>query len=282
MAEGAPARRPERLDLHIHTTASDGRWTPEAVVKGAAEGGLDVIAVADHDTLAAFETAASAGSACGVAVIPALEVSSGHQGRDVHVLGYFVDPAAPALAEHAARATGHRERRMHEMIARLETQGVRVSYEAVADAAGPDRVALGRPHLARALVSAGHATSVDDAFAGLIGDDSRAYVPAYVLDPEGAVSLIVSAGGVAVWAHPPTDMIAVLLPALLRAGLRGLEVYRPRARPADVARLEQLCRQRGLMRSGGSDWHAPDGGAALGDFAVAREQVVELLEAGGL
>lgn len=273
---------PARLDLHVHTTASDGAWSPADVVRGAAAGGLDIMAVTDHDTAAAFHEAHAAGRAAGVQVVPALEVSSGHGRRDVHVLGYFVDPSAPPLVAHAERATTHRERRMHEMIGRLRGAGVGISYEQVTEAAGPDRVALGRPHLARALVAAGHASSVDDAFARLIGDDAPAFVPAYVVDPPGAVDLVVAAGGVPVWAHPPADLLPVLLPSLIESGLRGLEVYRPRARRADVTRLEALCRARGLLASGGSDWHTPDGGTALGDFAVTSAQVAGLLEAGGL
>lgn len=271
-----------RLDLHIHTTASDGAWAPGAVVRAAAAGGLDAIAIADHDTAAGVAEAEAVGREVGVEVIPAIEVSSGDRGRDVHVLGYFVHPDAPPLVAHSARATGHRERRMHEMIGRLGEQGIRVSYEAVERAAGPDRVAIGRPHLARALVAAGHAASVDDAFGTLIGDARPAFVPAHVVTPAGAVELIVASGGIPVWAHPPADLVPHLLPEMVRAGLRGLEVYRPRHRPVDVQRLESLCRTRYLLASGGSDWHSPDGGSRLGDFAVTRAQVGPLLESGGL
>ena len=269
-----------RLDLHIHSTASDGAWAPEAVVRGAAAGGLDVIAIADHDTAEGFRPAEAAGREVGVEVIPAIEVSAGDRGRDIHVLGYFVDPDAGPLATHAARARGHRERRMHEMIARLAADGIEVGYDEVEAAAGPDRVVLGRPHLARALVAAGHAASVDDAFGSLIGDASSAFVPAYLLTPVAAVELVVASGGIAVWAHPPADLVSQLLPGLVRAGLRGLEVYRPRHRAADVRRLETIRVKRSLLASGGSDWHGPDAGTELGDFAVSDQQAGPLLEAG--
>jgi predicted metal-dependent phosphoesterase TrpH len=271
-----------RLDLHLHTTASDGSWSPEAVVQGAAAGGLDVIAITDHDNIAAFQPAEAAARDQRLHVVPGIEVSSTYGNRDVHILGYFVDPHSPALLEHAARAGTRREDRMHEMVDRLRRQGIGVSFADVEREAGPDRVVVGRPHLARALVAAGFATSVWDAFDRLIGDDHEAFVPSALLDPEQAVALILAAGGVPIWAHPPGDLVEPLLPTLLEAGLRGLEVYRPRNKQADVLRYESICRARGLLMSGGSDWHTPDGGSALGDFYVGGDEVEGLLHAGGL
>lgn len=270
-----------RLDLHIHTTASDGSWSPEAVVRGAAKGGLEVIAITDHDTIAGFERAHAVGRELDVQVVPGIEVSSTFEGRDIHVLGYFFDPDSAEVLEHGHRARLRREERMREMLARLAEQGIDISYEDVERAAGPDRVVIGRPHLARALVDAGHAASVPDTFVELIGDDSPAFVPMALLEPVGAVELILAAGGVPIWAHPPGDLVDTLLPSLIQAGLRGLEVYRPRHRRAQVLRYEAICRTSGLMMSGGSDWHTPDAGAELGDFHVSAEEIAELLEAGG-
>ncbi|HUG38049.1 MAG TPA: PHP domain-containing protein [Candidatus Limnocylindrales bacterium] len=271
-----------RLDLHIHSTASDGSWSPEAVVRGAAAGRLDVIALADHDTAAGYAVAAAVGRELHVQVIPALEVSSTHQGRDVHILGYFVDPDAPSVRRHGERAIRRRYERMLEMLARLAKQGIEVDYAAVEEAAGADRVVIGRPHLARALVAAGHALSVEDAFDRLIGDDKPAFVPTDLLSPVEAVEVVAGGGGVAIWAHPPGDLVGGLLPALIGGGLRGLEVYRARGPRADVVRYERLCRERGLLMSGGSDWHSPAGGTALGDFFVTADEVEGLLTAGGM
>ena len=271
-----------RLDLHIHTTASDGAWSPEKVVAGAARGGLDVIAIADHDTTAGVAAAQAAGAECNVQVVPALEVSSTHEGRDIHVLGYFVDPLAEALQAHARRAGTLREARMREMIARLATQGIEVTFEDVDAAAGPERVNIGRPHLARALVTRGYASSVLDAFNSLIGDQHAAFVPTALLDPMEAVGLVLAGGGIPVWAHPPGDTIDALLPRLVRAGLRGLEIYRPTHGRSDVLRLEAICRSTGLLRSGGSDWHTPESGYVLGDFHVTGDEVEKLLAAGGM
>lgn len=271
-----------RLDLHVHSTASDGAWSPGAVVRGAAEGGLDVIALADHDTVAGLDDGAAVGREVDVQVIPALEVSSTHQGRDVHVLGYFVDPEAPSIVRHSERAVRRRDERMREMLERLRAQGIDLDFEAVAEAAGADRVVIGRPHLAKALVKAGYASSVPGAFDTLIGDGHPAFVPTELLTPSDAVEVILRGGGIPVWAHPPGDLVEPLLPDLIAAGLRGLEVYRPRNHRSDVLRYEDICRSMGLLMTGGSDWHSPDGGTALGDFFVSAGEVEGLLSAGGM
>ena len=271
-----------RLDLHIHTTASDGAWSPGAVVEAAAAGGLDVIAITDHDTTAAVAAAERAAGEFNLEVIPGVELSSTHEGRDVHILGYFVDPAAERLVAHAKRAEQRREERMREMIDRLQTQGIDVSFADVESAAGEDRVVIGRPHLASALVTAGHASSVWDAFDRLIGDNHPAFVPTHLLEPAGAVEVVLAAGGIPVWAHPPGDLVEPLLPGLKSAGLQGLEVYRPRHKRAEVLRLESICKTAGLLMTGGSDWHTPDSGAALGDFYVSADEVERFLSAGGM
>ncbi len=271
-----------RLDLHIHTTASDGAWSPQAVVEGAAAGRLDVVAIADHDTTAAVEAAREAAAPLNVQVVPALEMSSTHDGREVHVLGYFVDVHAEALVSHGGRSGRLRVERMKEMLERLAAAGVDVRYEDVAAAAGPERSSIGRPHLARALVALGYAESVPDAFDRLIGDDRPAFVPTRLQTPAQAIETILSAGGIPVWAHPPADLVGELLPGMIRAGLRGLEVYRPTHRRNQVLRLEEICKTTGLLKSGGSDWHTPEAGAALGDFHVGADEVEGLLAAGGL
>lgn len=271
-----------RLDLHLHSTASDGAWSPEALVRGAASAALDVIALADHDTTAGYAPAVAAAEELNVQVVPAVELSSTHQGRDVHILGYFIDPAAAPMVAHAQRAGRRREERMREMVGRLADAGVDVTFADVEAAAGGDRVSIGRPHLARALVAAGHVSSVQEAFDTVIGDDSDAFVPTHLLEPVEAVEIVLAAGGIPVWAHPPGDLLDPLLPALRAAGLRGLEVYRPRHRRSSVLRLESICRTSGLLRSGGSDWHGPEGGTALGDFHVTGDEVGGLLTAGGM
>ena len=190
-------------------------------MRGAAEGGLDVLALTDHDTIAGYPAAERMGRELDVQVLPGIEVSSTHDGRDVHILGYYVDPDAAPLRRHADRALRRREERMREMLARLVDQGVTIAYAEVEEAAGPDHVVIGRPHLAKALVTAGHASSIPDAFNKLIGDDHPAFVPTHLLTPVEAVELLAASGGVSIWAHPPGDLVDALLPELVEAGLRA-------------------------------------------------------------
>jgi len=271
-----------RLDLHIHTTASDGAWSPGEVVNEAVVAGLDVIAITDHDTVAGVATAQERASNFSIQVISGIEVSSTYGTADIHVLGYFVDPRSPVLIEHGRIAGSRRAERMREMIERLDRMEIKISYGAVVDEAGPEGVVIGRPHLAKALVKAGYAKSVWDAFERLIGNESRAFVPTNLLEPAAAINLVREAGGIPLWAHPPEELVDSLLPLLLEAGLRGLEVYRPRSKKTDVLRLESICKANGLLMSGGSDWHNPQHGRALGDFYVDAHEIEDLLHAGGL
>lgn len=271
-----------RLDLHVHSTASDGSWAPAEVVKAAAAGGLDVLAICDHDTTEAYRVAVEIGARVRVQVVAGIEVSSTHMGKDIHVLGYFVDPDAPALREHERTARTRRESRMSEMLAKLAGLGIDLPFDAVERAAGPDRVSLGRPHLAQALVEAGHAQSTGEAFDRWIADGGAAFVPTHILTPMEAIRIVTEAGGLPVWAHPPAELVDELLRPMMDAGLRGVEVYRPRNRRDQVLRLEQICRSTGLFPTGGSDWHGPEAGAALGDFFVNGDEVAQFLDVGGL
>ncbi|MGW8267426.1 MAG: PHP domain-containing protein [Longimicrobiales bacterium] len=271
-----------RLDLHIHSTASDGALSPRAVLDEAEKARLDVIALADHDTTAGVRRLLEGGIRRSIQVLPALEVSSTLEEKELHILGYFVDPGSPAIRTHEERAVRLREKRMLGMIQRLADEGVTVEFDAVVEAAGPERTALSRPHLARALVAARYVTSVPEAFDRYIGDEHPAFLPTALLSPEEAIQLILDAGGIPVWAHPPEDRVESLLPRLVQAGLRGLEVYRPRHAPRYTLRLEGLCRAWKLLLSGGSDWHYPDRGLELGDFYVTAEEIAALLEEGGM
>ncbi len=269
------------LDLHIHSTASDGTVPPAEVVRRALEAGLDVIALTDHDTTAGVAEAMEAVGNAPLEVIPAIEASTTIDGEELHILGYFIDPSDPDILEHRHRAGLRRKNRILEMISRLEAQGVEVAFENVVKAAQGDASNLGRPHLAKALLAAGHVSGVSEAFDEYIGNDHPAYVPTDLGSPARAIEMIEHAGGISVWAHPPEHRIDTLLPGLLSAGLRGLEVYRPRNPVDRVLRLEGIARRAGLLVSGGSDWHGPEGGE-LGEFRVRGEEIAGLLEEGGL
>lgn len=268
-----------RLDLHIHSTASDGAFPPREVVERARAAGLDVIAIADHDTAAGVPEAVLAGGD-DVVVIPAIELSARHRDRDLHILGYFVDPAAPALIAYATRARRAREERIKAMIRLLENEGISLEFAAVLEEAGPDAHALARPHLARAMLTAGHVRSITEAFDRYIGDDGPAFVATDMLDVAGAIALIHEARGLAVWAHPPLPVLGAL-GEFVEAGLDGLECHRPRVAAPDLSRLLNKARQYGLLVTGGSDWHG-DWHGPLGTFHLGRAEVEAFLNRGGL
>ena len=255
--------------------------SPAEVVGLAADGELDVLAITDHDTVAGIPEAMGAVAEFPLRIIPGIEVSSTHEGAEYHILGYFVDPQADAIQAHQRHAVGGRESRMGEMVAHLRSQGLLIEMADVLDAAGPDRSVIARPHLARALVSRGYAKSVPDAFDRLIGDAHPAFVPTRLATPEEAIRLILDAGGIPVWAHPPMEALYRLLPVFIEAGLKGLEVYRPRSTPRHIRKLERAAEGDGLIMTGGSDWHDPDRWDPLGSFFVTEEDVGELIEAGG-
>ncbi|MCH7564144.1 MAG: PHP domain-containing protein [Gemmatimonadetes bacterium] len=271
-----------RLDLHVHSTASDGTVAPAEVVRLAAQGGLDVIAVSDHDSVAGVQEAREAARSYSIQIVPALEVSSTSSEREIHILGYFVEPEADSIAAHQERAGRVRNERMSEMVGRLNSAGVAVTMDDVLEFSGGPPTMIGRPHLAKALVQRGHVATVPEAFERFIGDGMDAHVPTRLADPAEAIQLIEAAGGIAVWAHPPQDLLQDLLPGLVNAGLKGLEIYRPKARADQVLVMERAAAEAGLMVSGGSDWHSPESGTALGKFFVTADEVALLLEAGGI
>lgn len=265
-----------RIDLHVHTNASDGAFAPSEVVMRAESASLDLVAIADHDTTAGVGPARDTAAGLDLRVIPAIEISASHKGRDVHVLGYFVDPEDPGLAEHSAQARERRDARIREMIDHLEELGVRVDYEAVVAEAGPNAQALARPHLARVLWNQGHVSSVAEAFDRYIADDGPAYVPVDALDVAGAIERIHQADGLAVWAHPPVTLLDGTLRAFVDAGLDGIECYRPRVAPPELNRLLNKARQHDLVVTGGSDWHG-DWHGDLGSFHVDEDVVADFL-----
>lgn len=267
----------KRVDLHLHTRASDGQLAPAALVQAAVAGRLDVIAITDHDTVAGVEEALAAGRGKPVRVIPGVELSTHHDGVEIHVLGYFVDYRSEALRRHHASASERRAGRMREMVERLQGLGVRVEYEDVLRAAGPDASSLGRPHLARALQAAGRVRSVGEAFDLYLRDGGTAFVPSIFPTTREAVDTIHAAGGVAVWAHPVLEVFEREVRNFAALGMNGVECFRPNTPPVESMLYERVTRDMGLFRTGGSDWHGPHRGR-LGDWAVRWEEVRELLE----
>lgn len=246
----------------------------------ASAAGLDVIALTDHDTAAGVPDALRAAAGC-VHVIPGIEISTMYDSGELHMLGYFIDVAHPGIVRYQATAAQGRRARMQGMLDRLETLGIEVEYEEVVRAAGSDSVAIGRPHLARALVKRGFAHSFADAFERYIGDRGPAYLPTQLLTPCQAIDLIHTAGGLAVWAHPRIALYQRDIRLFTKWGLDGVECFRPRCPPDESITLESTARSLGLLVTGGSDWHG-DWHGPLGDFSMSMDEVGAFLERGGI
>lgn len=270
-------QRPSKVDLHVHSTASDGVLTPSEVVGLAAERGLGAIALTDHDTLGGVTEAQQAAAGSGLEVIAGVEVSSEGEWGDLHILGYYVNPASDPLREMTQAMRDARMGRARKMVELLGELGMPLEWEEVRALAGGESV--GRPHVARALLSRGYVATLQDAFDRFLANGGPAYVPRLKLTPVDVIQTIVEAGGVPVLAHPG-HYWAILerLPEFVGYGLRGLEVYYPDHSPGEIKTLLGLCREHGLIATGGTDFHGPglEEGAPLGSIYVPPECVEQL------
>lgn len=265
------------IDLHAHTTASDGQHPVEALVRRAREAGVRTLAVTDHDTVAALQAAEDAVRAEGLELVPGIELSAFVDGRETHLLGHFVDRTEPRLNGLSAFLRGEREKRMRLMVERVAALGLSCTFDDVVRASGGEN--LGRPHLARVLVEKGHVRDVREAFDRWIGAGKPGYVERYRLTAEEAIALVRRAGGTATVAHPAVHGLGrAELSHLKEQGLAGLEVHHPDHPPQTRARLADLARELDLVPTAGSDYHgeliAP--GRRLGMVQMSREDLERL------
>ena len=253
------------VDLHLHTTYSDGRLKPAQLVRLCADRGLEVIAVSDHDSTEGLdEVYETASGLPGLTVIPAIELSTDIPGSEVHVLGYFVDRHDPELQSALTRFRDGREHRGKRMVERLAELGVEVSWERVKELSGGG--AIGRPHIAQAMVEAGHVRYPKDAFDQYLGRNGPAYAERAKLTPREAVAMLRANGAVPVMAHPTysasksdrdeVTQLREILTELKEAGLAGMEVHYGDYTPDQVEYLAALARELDLIACGGSDYHA--------------------------
>jgi predicted metal-dependent phosphoesterase TrpH len=263
--------RAGRADLHLHTTASDGAYTPEQIVELARRSGLAAVAITDHDTLAGLPAARAAAEGSAVTVIAGAEISCEFRGRELHLLAYFVDPGHSQLNEALAAIRAARVERFHAMLERLRAFGVSIDGEASTET--PD--ALGRPHLARLLVEQGKAATVREAFVRFLGDGGPVAVPKKRLAVEAGIELVRAAGGVAAWAHPLYDGSSDGMAELARLGLGAVEVDYPGIRRSQSDELRRRALALGLAVTAGSDCHGP-GKKPVGACTVSDEELARL------
>lgn len=245
-----------KADLHMHSTASDGVYAPDALMELAARLGCTHVALTDHDSMAGILSARQAAKRLGMQMIPGVELSCGAQ-KEIHVLGYGCDPEDAALRAFCERRVAQREERAEAMVQRLCELGKPIEMRRVRELA---RGAIARPHIARALLEAGHVTSVSDAFDRFLKPGKPAYLPKEDVKVAEAVRLIAQAGGVAVLAHPmELKMGETQLQSLIgewkAQGLSGVEAYHPSAQSNHAAFLMRMARREGMLVTGGSDFH---------------------------
>jgi predicted metal-dependent phosphoesterase TrpH len=270
------------VDLHLHSTASDGTLSPQELVALALERGLRYIALTDHDSTEGIDAALAAAEGTGLSVIPGVELNTDVPAGEAHVLGYYLDHHDRELQR---LLTGRRQARLArglEMVRKLQGLGLEISWERVQELAGAaGGGAVGRPHVAQALLERGYVQSIQEAFDRYIGRGGPAYVPYEKFEPEEAVRVIRRAGGVPVLAHPTSfPDYQTMLPRLLAVGLAGLECYYGTYTAAEVQALLELAERYGLVATGGSDFHGQETGfsTTLGGTFVPISVIERLRE----
>ncbi len=242
------------LELHCHTTYSDGTLTPAELVAAAASSGVRALAVTDHDTMSGWDEAFAAAALHGIEIVPGLELSTVHNGRSLHILGFY--PDANKLRVPLNDRIKGRLRRSQEMVEKLAALGYAIELPTTSPGMAP-----GRPHIASALVKAGHAKSSREAFDRWLRDDGPAYVHYEKFSIAEGIDLLKSCGAVPVWAHPYLfrgGAVEEVLKELVDAGLMGVEVYHPSHSSSQIKKLKDLCLEYGLLVTGGSDYHGPE------------------------
>ena len=267
------------IDLHSHTLHSDGQRTPGELLAEAAAAGVSVLAVTDHDTVSGIADCEAAAAPLGVRLVPGIELSAELHGREVHVLGHLLDPRSPALLELQVLLLDERRERMDRMIARANAAGMKVTKQQVVAHSGGDN--LGRPHLARALVEAGHASSVKDAFNRFLRDGAPLFCDRRKMSAAEAIELVHRAGGTASLAHPGANKVSQQeLKGLAAGGLDAVEALHPEHVPSQAEAYARWAGELGMLVTAGSDFHGPavQPDRKLGDRTLSAERFAALEE----
>jgi len=268
-----------KADLHVHSTASDGTLRPSELVSLALRRGVDVLAIADHDSVSGLAEAIPAAQEAGLTLIPAVELSAASDGYDVHILAYHVDPRSSVLLDQLRILRLEREQRAEEIVSALRSAGISITMDSVLGFS--DGGSVGRSHIARALVSLGHAESIPAAFEGFIGRGCDFYRAKPSRTPEQVIHSILELGAVPVVAHPGVTSADELILPMVAAGLMGIEAYHADHTPQQRATYARMADELGLIATGGTDYHGPLAhNPELGSVDVPEASVMTLLRLG--
>ena len=274
------------IDLHVHSTASDGALAPEALAARLARAGITVFSLTDHDTTAGLAAAAAGARAAGLGFVTGIEITAVDDGRDVHVLGYGIDPASAPLAGFLAEQRGNRRARITEIEAKLAALGMPIVLAPPdgATGGGDGGRSIGRPVVARALVAAGYVASVQEAFERFLLPGCPAFVPRTGAPVAEVVAMIARAGGIASLAHPGETKKDASIAGWVDAGLPAIEVWHTNHDEAAVARYAEMASRWGLLATGGSDFHGDDAGRVcrIGEVGIPAEAFARLTARLGL
>lgn len=255
-----------KIDLHVHTTYSDGAFSPEKIIDTALEVGLDAIAITDHDNVLSYQLAVDYANKIipketskPLEILPGVEINTLYKGYEIHILGYFMDLENSDFQKLLKTQQNARIKQTKEIITLLNKKaGIKIKFDDIKKLVAPGG-SIGRPHIAKAITMAGGTVSVVDAYNKYINDESNVYVQRKTVSPHDAVEIIYDAGGIPVFAHPfDVDIAESLTKELMNFGLRGIEAYHRKHSPAMVEYYSSIAEQLGLIITGGSDFHAPN------------------------
>ncbi len=266
------------VDLHTHSIYSDGNLPPVDIVQAAAQAGLRAIALTDHDTVDGIDEAIALGKTISLEVIPGIEVSTLSEHSDIHILGYFIDYTDIELQATLKKFKEKRLGRAHIIVDKLNYLDIPLSFEEVLNMAGHSATALGRLHIAKALVNGKYVNSIKEAFDKYLSYNCPAYVEKFQLSPFEAIDLIRRFGGIPVLAHPGVTRRDELISGMVRAGLLGIECHHPVHPKPQVEYYRRLCHKYNLLITGGSDWHGDynNSSISIGDIRYcAPYKIVE-------
>lgn len=266
------------VDLHTHTTSSDGTTEPEENVRLAAEKGLAAVAITDHDTIGGISAALQAGEQYNIEVVPGIEISTLAGGQDIHVLGYYISYQDSELEQELSKLRNTRNLRNQMLIEKLNQLDIPITMAEVRARQQTPGGNVGRPHIAEVLIEKGYADSLEDAFEKYLGREGKAYVNPPRITPHEAVQLIIRFGGIPVLAHPGLYDMDQLIPELVEAGLRGIEVYHPDHSDEEKMHYAKLAQRYNMLVTGGSDFHGWRAGKVFHSELGSQPATVDMLK----